>query len=473
MTFFDVRTAFLILGLLYLLLPTVAWIVLARQRSLQVALWCGGGLLVGAGSILVGLYNSIPEWAYITLPAVMFRVSFLARIQSLRMDLGIPWPCPWMVLAEMAIFLTFTGIHYGLQDYVLRAQFNSSVIAGLLLHLAMLAWRIGRDEQSPSAKWISYVYGLVGTAMVFRVLSLTNGGGNSNVLNEGFSAQLLVLSLLLSSVIGHFGYVGLALDRSMRRELKMTADRARDEENRRLGAQIAQLDRQRSLGELSASLGHELNQPLTAILTNAQVAKRGLQSGRFDTAQHTEFLDKIVHNTQRASQIIERIRSFIRPSTSRSEPVDLNIIVREVAELVADDAHRSKVRFVFSANTGQMLVTGDSIQLSQIVLNAFRNAIEALKQARQREIQVSCRYSNERIILSIRDTGPGLTPEALDQAGTPFFTTKSTGLGMGISISRSIALQHGGTLNLTNADAQDGGGAIVELNFPALSEVNL
>jgi len=111
--------------------------------------------------------------------------------------------------------------------------------------------------------------------------------------------------------------------------------------------------------------------------------------------------------------------------------------------------------------------------LSQIVLNAFRNAIEALKQTTQREIQVSCRYSNERVILSIRDTGPGLTPEALDQAGTPFFTTKSTGLGMGISISRSIALQHGGTLKLTNADAQDGGGAIVELNLPALLEVNL
>jgi len=227
------------------------------------------------------------------------------------------------------------------------------------------------------------------------------------------------------------------------------------------------------LGELAASLGHELNQPLTAILTNAQVAKRGLQSGRFDTGQHTEFLDKIVHNTQRASQIIERIRSFIRPSASRSEPVDLNLIVREVAGLVADEARSTKVRFVFSNNTEQMLVTGDSIQLSQIVLNAFRNAIEALKHTTQREIRVSCRYSNARVILRIRDTGPGLTPEALEQAGTPFFTTKTTGLGMGISISRSIAMQHGGTLILSNADTQSGGGAIVELNLPALSEANI
>lgn len=471
MTFFDVRTAFLILGLLYLLLPTISWIVLARQRSLQVALWCGGGLLVGTGTTLVGLHDSISEWAYITLATVMFRVSLLARIQSLRMDLGRPWRWRSMVLAEMAVFLTFIGIHYGLQDHVLRAQFNGSVMAGLLLHLAMLAWRIGRDEQSPSAKWISYVYGLVGTAMVFRVVSLTNGGNNVNILNEGFSAKLLVLSLLLSSVIGHFGYVGLALDRSMRRELKATADRVRDEENRRLGNQIAQLDRQRSLGELSASLGHEINQPLTAILTNAQVAKRGLQSGRFDTAQHMQFLDKIVHNTQRANQIIERIRDFIRPSITRSETVDLAMLVREVAKLVADEARTHKVYFVFCDNA-PVLVTGDSIQLSQIVLNAFRNAIEALKQQQKREIQVSCRYSDERAILRIRDTGPGLTPEVLDQVGTPFFTTKPNGLGMGISISRSIATQHGGILTLTNADATIGGGAVVELNLPALAEAN-
>jgi len=472
MTFLDARTEFLMLGLLYLLLPTVTWIVLAGQRTIQVGLWCGGGLLVGNASILVGLHDIVPEWVYITLATVMYRVAFLLRIQSLRLDLGIPWRWRWMAFAEIVVLLIFLNIHYGLQDYVLRAQFNSVVMAGLLFHLATLAWRIGCDEQSRSAKWIAWVYGLVTAVMLFRFVAVADRSGNFNILDEGLTAQLLAMSLLLASVVGHFGYVGLALDRSMRRELKAADFRARDEENQRLGAQIAQLDRQRSLGELAASLGHELNQPLTAILTNAQVAKRGLQSGRFDAVQHTEFLDKIVHNTQRASQIIERIRSFIRPSASRSEPVDLNMIVREVTELVADEARRSKVRFVFSANTGQMLVTGDPIQLSQIVLNAFRNAIEALKQTTQREIQVSCRYSNERVILIIRDTGPGLTPEALDQAGTPFFTTKSTGLGMGISISRSIAMQHGGTLTLTNADAQDGGGAIVELNLPALPEVN-
>jgi C4-dicarboxylate-specific signal transduction histidine kinase len=287
------------------------------------------------------------------------------------------------------------------------------------------------------------------------------------VLIEGISTKLIAITVLLSSVVGHFGYVGLKLDRSMRRELKAAADKARDEENRRLGEQIAQLDRQRSLGEMSASLGHELNQPLTAILTNAQVAKRGLQAGRFQVEQFTEFLDKIIQNTQRASQIIERIRGFIRPTATRSEPVDLTLIVREVAELIAAEARSHKVALVFADQASPLLVAGDPIQISQIVLNVLRNAIEALQQVAHREIHIVCLRADGQVVLRIRDSGPGLAPEVLAQVGSPFFTTKSSGLGMGISISRSIAVQHGGTLSITNAE---GGGAVVELKLPALPE---
>lgn len=461
----DVRTAFLIIGLLYLLLPTVAWLVLAGQRTKQVALWCGGGLLVGGAAILVGSRESIPEWISVSLTASMFRTSMLIRIQSLRQDLGVPWPWRWVILAELAMSLIFNSIQYGLQNDVLRAEFNSGVLAGLLFHLVLLAWRIGRDEQSLSAKWIASVYGLVATAILFRLFSLIGGSGFTNVLHEGMSSQILALSLLLASIVGHFGYVGLALDRSMRRELKATAEKARDEENRRLGEMIAHLDRQRSLGELSASLGHELNQPLTAILTNAQVAKQGLQVGYFDNNQLGEFLDKIVHNTERAGHIIERIRGFIKPSVSQSQTVNLNRVICEVAELVLDEARRCKVTIILPSLSASVLVAGDPIQLSQIILNVLRNAIEAVTPMARREIQIVCSRVKGRAITRIYDTGPGLTPEVLSKAGTPFFTTKPNGLGLGISISQSIAVQHGGAL--TFANAQDGSGAIVELNLPA------
>lgn len=464
---FDVRTALLIVGLLYFLLPIITWVVLAKQRSHAVALWCMGGLLMGVTAFLTGSQREMPTWLYLILSPLAFHGASLIRIQALRLDLGIPWKTRWIVLATLGLVLVVNATQYALDDSVLRGQVTSFAGAALLFYLATLAWRIGRDEQSSNAKWIAWVYFLASLTLLYRVLTLIGHTGDVGVPVEGVSARILSLAMLLAAVVGHLGYIGLHLDRSMRRELKTAADLARDEESRRLGEQIAQLDRSRSLGEMSASLGHELNQPLTAILTNAQVARRGLQTGHFQTVQFTEFLDKIIQNTQRASQIIERIRGFIRPTAARSEPVNLNRIVHEVAELVADEVHSNKVNIIFTDKAHPLQVTGDPIQISQIVLNVLRNAIEALKQVAHREIQISFTRANGRAILRIRDSGPGLAAETLAQVGTPFFTTKPCGLGMGISISRSIAAQHGGTLTIANAEW---GGVLAELNLPALPE---
>jgi len=470
MTIFEPRTALLIIGLFYLLLPTVTWIVLAKQRTSQVALWCGSGLLTGASSLITALQGSVSDWTTYTIAILLMMLSSLLRIQSLRLDLAIPWRARSITLATIALFLIFEWLHFDLENYVLRAQYFSGLSAGLFSYLATLAWRIGRKEASSNAYWISGVYALLAAAYLFRLFYLIGSSGEVNIMTEGISGQLIALAALLAVVMGHFGYVGLALDRSVRREIKAAVDRARDEVTHRLGEQIAHLERQRSLGELSASLGNELNQPLSAILTSAQVAKHRLQASRFDTAPLNEFLDKIVFNTRRASHIIDRIRGFIRPSTSHIEPINLHKIVRGVVDLVADEARSCKVIFIFPPHIHPILVSADSIQLSQIVLNVFRNAIQALTQVARREIQVSCSRVEGRAILRIRDTGPGLTAETLSQVGTPFFTTKSTGLGLGISIARSIAKQLGGTLILSNADANDGGGAMIELNLPALPE---
>jgi signal transduction histidine kinase len=470
MTAFDIRTAFLILGVLYLLLPTMTWVVLKDQHSQQIALWCSGGLLAGGGLIFSGLRGGVPEWAAIYIPILMFLLSNFARIQSLRLDLGIPWRLRTIAVAGTTFYLMVLAVDVGLHNAILRAQLVSLMWAGLLSHLAMLAWIIGRDEQSRSARWIAWVYGVVSLTILYRWYSLLGLAPNSNinVLHEGLPVKLFALSVLPASVVGHFCYVGLALDRAMRREIKAAAHQAREEESRRLGLQVAQLDRQRSLGELSASLGHELNQPLTAILTNAQVGQRGVQNGRIHQDQMGEIFEKIIANTQRASQIIERIRGFIRPSESRREKVNLNRLVCEVAKLVADDAISRKVTFVMPDDPNEVWVMGDSVQLSQIVLNVFRNAIEALTTMPLRGIHVSCSSARGRAMVRIQDTGPGFTPQTLAQIGTPFLTTKSTGLGMGIPISRSIAEQHGGKLTFANVPAKHGSGAIVELDLPAL-----
>lgn len=261
--------------------------------------------------------------------------------------------------------------------------------------------------------------------------------------------------------------VGINSNRAIRRDLRNVEQRARAEESHHLGEQIAHLDRQRSMGAMANSLAHELNQPLAAILLNAQIVQRGLKTSSLDVTQQAEFNERIIYNTRRAAQVVERVRDFIRPRDMRHAPIQLLEVVQEVASLVADDLRRHEIELVLADCAGTTLVRGDAIALSQVLLNVFRNAIDALAQATRRQIRVSCHQADEHTILRVRDTGFGLSPEAVAKAGEPFFTTKPAGLGLGLSISRSIAAQHGGSLSVSNAAIESGGGAVAELKLPS------
>ena len=217
---------------------------------------------------------------------------------------------------------------------------------------------------------------------------------------------------------------------------------------------------------MAASLAHELNQPLTAILASAQAAQRGTAANRLNPAQGRELLDKIILNTRRISVITERVRSFIRPAQLDLGPVDLEKITREMLELVKLDLQRQGVRVAFQVGGEPVLVQGDAVQLSQVVLNVLRNAIEAVQQVKDRSIGIQLTPSASEALLSIRDTGPGLDPELADQVGMPYFSTKDEGLGLGLSISSAILRQHQGELVIGNAE---GGGACVDIRLPLLS----
>jgi C4-dicarboxylate-specific signal transduction histidine kinase len=464
----DIRTVFVIVALLYLILPTFVWIVLLPQRKLAVNLWCGGGLLLGAGFLLVGLRGSIPELATYEGANLALFAGTLSFIQALRLDLGSQWRWKHLGWITLAYLLVYIAIRHGTQDNVLRQQrlyILYVVWLGLILHLALLASRIAIVEKSNSARWMAVTFFSLAAALALRQWSVFSGANNTTELDSGGAMEILSIVAVLTSIVGQIGYVGLMLDRSARRSIEAAATRASEELSRRLGAQIAQLDRQRVLGTMSASLGHELTQPLSAILLSAGSAQRGVLSGAVDAVKLTEFLDSIVDSTRRASKIIERIRSFIRPSEMKLEAVDLELIVHGVTALIADEARSGQITISCQLPTPGVQVAGDPTQLSQVILNLFRNAIEAMSSVSQRELHVTLVRQEGRAVLKIRDTGPGLSPQALVRAGTPFFTTKAGGLGLGLSISRTIVKQFDGTFSIKNADE---GGTVVELAWPAL-----
>jgi signal transduction histidine kinase len=461
---FNIPTSFIIIGFLYLIVPIMTWIVLNGQRSSLVSLWCGGGLFMGCALLLIGLRGSIPDWATYTLANLLLFTGYLFRIQCLRLYLAVPaWQTSSMVFVSLVFILAFQVIHSGIDEALLRLKFVTTYNAVMNLTIAVMAWRIGRRYESSNAYFIFVIYLLMSFVLLGRIVELFKG----NVAPDTMVASIMTVQIgivgVLSSVATHFGYIGMTLDRLIRNETKITTDKlAVIGHSQQV---IAHLDRQRSLGVMSASLGHELNQPLAAILANAQIAKKGIDNSLLKPHQLQDIMDKIIHNTRRASLIIERIRGFIRPATLEIGPVKFGRLVRDTAKYIKEDAMIHEIDIVFNVDDGALLVKGDAIQLSQVLLNIYRNAIEVLQHEKQRRLTISVKHIENSIVTTISDTGPGFSEEALKHVGESFYTTKAEGLGLGLSISKSIIAQHGGEFFILNSES---GGACFKVCLPAL-----
>ncbi len=239
--------------------------------------------------------------------------------------------------------------------------------------------------------------------------------------------------------------------------------------------ELAHVGRVSTVGELTASLAHELYQPLTAIMTNAQAARRMLSAATPDIAQVDAILSDIVNDDRRARDVIERLRDLLRKGALEMVPVDLASTIRDVADLLRGEAIVKQVQVTLDLDGYPVVVLGDRVQLQQVMLNLLHNAMEAMTdgQSRATTVSVRCRRmddvqtpstSSEGLAhVTVRDTGPGLLAGAEETVFDPFYTTKKDGMGMGLSIVRSIVESHGGAITAANHDL---GGAVFELTLP-------
>ena len=224
------------------------------------------------------------------------------------------------------------------------------------------------------------------------------------------------------------------------------------------------------LGELSGSLAHELNQPLTAILSNAQAAQRFLAHDDVDLNEVRDILGDIVKQDKRAGEVIHRLRLLLKKSTVEHQPLDLNEVVSEVLKLVRNDLLNQRV-------TGQMelapelpTIIGDRVQLEQVVLNLVMNACDAMDgtPAADRRLLVTTANGDGLVRLAVADHGGGIPEGQLERVFEPFVTFRDQGLGLGLAISRSIVTDHGGSIRAEN---NPGGGATFHCALPAMAAV--
>jgi C4-dicarboxylate-specific signal transduction histidine kinase len=260
--------------------------------------------------------------------------------------------------------------------------------------------------------------------------------------------------------------VAFVLDLSERKRAEAEA-RESERRYREVQTELAHANRFATMGQFTASIAHEINQPITAVVTNAQAGLRWLRAQPPDLEEIRDALDRIVKDGNRAGNVIARIRDIIRKAPPRNDRLDLNEAIREVTELTAAEAAKHGVLVRTELAEGLPLIRGDRVQLQQVLLNLMVNALEAMSgvSGGAKELVISTGKAEAGdLLVAVRDSGPGLAPAVLDRLFESFNTTKSTGLGLGLSICRSIVEAHGGRLW---ASANTPCGAIFQFTVPA------
>ena len=221
------------------------------------------------------------------------------------------------------------------------------------------------------------------------------------------------------------------------------------------------------VGELSGAIAHEINQPLTAILSNAQAALHLLEQKSPDLAEIREAINDIVHEDNRAGDVITRLRSLLKKGERKSEPVDLNELIKSTIALLNSELIGRHIQVETDLASGLPAAWGDPVQLQQVLLNLFMNAMDAMSSTPKalRRVTISTRaLQSGTLQVSIRDLGSGIAPNSQHQLFKPFYTSKDHGLGLGLTICSTIAQAHDGKLTLTN---HEDGGAVAVLSLPA------
>ena len=281
------------------------------------------------------------------------------------------------------------------------------------------------------------------------------GGAKSTSENQLYGSGTRI-ALTIVVILAQAALISVLLHEYRRRRLAEVQSRQRMD---------AHINRYSTAGELTASISHEINQPLGSILTNAETAREILTSPAPDIVELNSIVDDIIHDDRRASEVIRRMRSLLKKAPFEQKEIDFNEVVREAIEFLSALAVGRKVELGSFITPVALPIVGDRIQLQQVIINLVVNAIDAMADlpSENRKISIHTLRADNFAELTVSDRGPGIPADKLKEVFEPFFTSKAEGMGMGLSIARTIVEAHDGRISAEN---QPTGGASFKIMLP-------
>jgi signal transduction histidine kinase len=466
MATYYVQSLFIFFAIFSLLSGLAASFYFARLDS-SARYWVVAALIGGVIHLATVFRDDLPPlWSY-SVPIGLGGTSFvLMGLGIARLyDKGPQWRSLIGLGAGTLVFIAvmeWARVHAGPKVTLLLSGGLFGLTSLWGAYFAHVHYQRSKNQFSMHMRWVMVSLGLF---HLMRTQGAVTGWGVNTFGQDAWTYGIWTAAFVMG-MLRYFAYVAIRIQEQAEERLKVVTALAREEEGRRLGARLAHQDRQHSLGVMSASFAHELNQPLASILNYAELLQEQLKDGNLERHTSQRVVEDIISNSVRAGDIIRRIRHFIQPAAVKKGLIDLRGVINEVCALVEPEARRADIDVVKpTLPSTPIWVLGDSVQLSQVLFNVVRNAMESVAKVQDRRIFLDIRQENRDIWLEVQDTGPGLSKVAAEQAGDPFYTTKISGLGMGLSISKTILAQFDGRLSLENTEL----GACARITLPSVN----
>ena len=442
------HTTLFVAAALYFILPlNVLW-VLWTHKMPTIYYWCLGSLFACFGVLLMGFRSYLPVFLTFHIANTLIMCCFIFWAQSLKFLLQKPWQ-PFTVIVLVSLAFVYYSIAYSYATPVSRGLAVRFSLGLLAVYVAWLSITIYKKTKSHNALIIGFSYAITGLAF-FANLITDNTTHEPSPFSNTWNASFLAITALLMAAAGHFSYVGMILDDTKLEQTQKKTEAYVISHFQQLKKKMASLETQHRLRLVAGSLAHELNQPLTVILTHSQIISRAIATQKAQAETLTVMLDKIAHNIHRVSSILDRIRTIHRAEPDPFTTININDCIATALEQLQDLIERHHIQIEWTPQKPSPDALGDSVQISQVLVNLCRNAVQALEGSATRELAIQTSTSAGLTTIRVSDTGPGMPFDPSQKLKEPFYQSTNQGLGMGLIISQLIIERHQGRMHFIN-----------------------
>lgn len=478
----DVRTAYLLIGLLYLILPLTVLFVLGSRKQSSITLWGVGGVSAGLGVLLFALRPlleaRVSPFITFTLTNVLMVAGYIMRFQSLRIDMQKPYPTHWLIAFVLLFALGFEFIRSVLGLVALRMEFAYSSIGVSIFFIVVAAYQYEKKFLIKQIRFIWISYFALGTVSVLRALLIAIGLEEPVPFNNSLVNSAMVFTGILAVIYSNVAYVGVILAQTERERLTVEKKNNRlideVEKQQKVIKDLMRVQAFSVVGSYGSTVVHEILQPLTAMRFALENLKIYLTKQSVDiTAQ--ERIQAVDSSATRAIGVVETLRNFMVEREVKVAPVSLNTVLDESLSMIEKHAQKLNVNISIDAISQHVMVMADHHQLQRVLFNLMNNALAAidknLDKNAPRNIAVKVRYIQRKdfVLIKVIDSGIGLNAKNQSEIFEWLATSTEEGMGIGLALSKMLVENWRGQITAYDADPRVDGlsGAVFELKLLA------